>query len=143
MASTFFDRIDELAERVGHGTLRGTVKVDQVYAHVQHEDLTYQHPRGGGPKYLEGPLHEQHRDYLERVARATLGEEGPDPAMADAMESLSGEVSRKAPVEFGDLRESGHPSVTSDGEVVYDRPPETPRLTDEQLRSKNHRRSAL
>jgi hypothetical protein len=33
VVSTFFDRIDELEGRVGHGRLVGQVEVDQVYAH--------------------------------------------------------------------------------------------------------------
>lgn len=140
MPGDFFERIEELIENVGDGTLRGSVEVDQVYAHVQHEDLSYEHPRGGGPKYLEQPLHTNHRDYLQRVADATLDPEGPASGMAEAMESLSSEVAVHAPVEFGDLRESGHPKVTSQGEVVFDRPPAAHRLTDAELRAKSRRR---
>lgn len=35
MASSFFDRIDELAEMVGNGELTGTVEVSQIYAAYQ------------------------------------------------------------------------------------------------------------
>ena len=116
----------------GHGVLRGSVVVDQVYAAAQHEHLEYVHPRGGQAKYLEQPLHSKHRDYLHSIARQLLVS-GPEQAMTEAMEDLSGQVETHAPREFENLRESGHPSVVSDGSAVYDRPPKQRRLTEQEL----------
>jgi hypothetical protein len=41
---------------------------DTAYAAKQHEALTFKHPRGGGPKYLERSLIEHMRDLDEVVA---------------------------------------------------------------------------
>lgn len=130
---TFGERLDELSELVGHGTLTGTVVVDQVYARYQHEDLTLRHPRGGQAKYLEGPLHERQADYWTHIAE-TLLVDGPIPAMIDNVEDLADAVETTAPVEFSNLRESGHPMVSSGGDTVYDRPPKQRRLTEQELK---------
>jgi hypothetical protein len=132
--ATFDDRIGELAALVGDGELRGSTVVDQLYARYQHEEMQLNHPRGGQAKYLESPLHSQYSGYLEDIARRTL-ETGPVEPMIDAMEDLATEqLGQYAPVEFGNLRESGHPSVVSDGETVYDREPVQRRLTEAELR---------
>lgn len=133
MAGTFNERILELARRVGYGDLEGHVVVDQVYARLQHEDLTLNHPRGGQAKYLEQPLHTDHGRYLQNIADAVL-DEGPVSAMTEAMEDLSGQVERYAPVLFENLRESGHPMVVDGGRTVYDRAPKQRRLTEAELR---------
>lgn len=134
-SESFTERLDELAERVGAGTLRGRVEVDQVYAQFQHEGLDLKHPRGGQAKYLEEPLYAKHGRYLERVADAVLDGDLVR-AMADGMEDLSDEVERLAPVEFTDLRRSGHPQVEDGPLTAYDRPPAQLRLTEQQLRAK-------
>lgn len=36
--------------------LHGVVSYDTPYAVRQHEELTWNHPRGGNAKYLEGPM---------------------------------------------------------------------------------------
>lgn len=77
-----------------------------------------------------------HERYFEDIARRLL-DEGPEPAMRDAMEDLAeeGGVATHAPVLYSNLRASGHPSVTSDGETVYDREPRQHRLSEEELRA--------
>jgi hypothetical protein len=52
------------------------------------------------------------------------------------MEDLSDAVEQLAPVEFGDLRKSGHPTVKSSGRFVYDRPPKQARLTKAEMDAK-------
>jgi hypothetical protein len=136
---TFDERIRRLAEDVGTGRLVASCEVDQVYAHYQHEGLDFDHPRGGQAKYLEQPLFERRTGYLQRLARETLSPGGPVRAMTHAADDLVSAVAEKAPVEFGDLRASGHGKVVDDGTVVYDRPPEVPRLSDEELRVKHRR----
>lgn len=139
-AGTFDARMAELSEKVGDGKVRGGVEVDQVYAQYQHEGLDLRHPRGGQAKYLEQPLYGNHRGYLQDIASRVL-REGPVRPMSEAMEDLSGQVAEHAPVEFWDLRMSGHPTVARGGAVVYDRPPMQARLTPAQLRAKNQLRA--
>ena len=137
MTGTFSERIAELRRMVGDGArLTGTVTCDQRYAQAQHEHLEWHHPRGGGPKYLERPLMDNHRDYLSDYAKTVL-HDGGQPAMKRSMEHLSDAVEITAPREWGDLRKSGRPKVTLGDRVVYDRPPKAARLTAEELKAKS------
>lgn len=72
-------------------------------------------------------------------------EDGGKRALIDAMEDLAedGGVASHAPLEFADLRASGHPSVREGEEVIYDRAPRVERLTDEELKAKTRARDAL
>jgi hypothetical protein len=133
MAGDFSERLDELSKLVGEGTLEGSVIVDQLYAKYIHEDLTLNHPRGGQAKYLEEPLLAKSDEYMQRLADRALDEDGLRSAMKDNVEDLSNEVEKKAPIQYGPLHYSGHPTVTDDGELVYDRAPIYPRLTEAEL----------
>jgi hypothetical protein len=140
VTGTFSEHIDELRKMVGSGQkLTGSVVVDQIYAHFQSERLDLHHPRGGGPKFLERPLMDGYRDYLSDYARTVLTD-GGQPAMKRSMEHLSDQVELTAPVEFSDLRRSGHPSVTLGGRTVYDRAPKVARLTTEELKARGRAR---
>lgn len=143
MPGTAIRELTGLRERTrcGDGLLRGSVTIDQVYAHFQHESLDLHHPRGGGPKYLQRPLFEHFPRYLEMVARGYL-EDGGRAAMARAMEDLSDEAEQAAPWEFGDLIHSGHPEVRRGLDVTYDRPPKRHRLTRAELAQKSRWRYA-
>jgi hypothetical protein len=116
-----------------------------VYAHYQHEGLDLNHPRGGRPRYLGDPMLEQHAETLAGIARRTITEDGSDlrGAMKDTAEGMSRMVQTNAPVEFNDLRRSGHPSVVDNGATIYDRPPEVARLTEDELRAKHGRRRGV
>lgn len=134
---SFHEGVKQLEGMTGDGELMGRVTVDQVYAHVQHEDLSprqdgsvvpmkLKHPRGGGAKYLEGPLHDHAESYVKNLADHVL--DGLlDDAMAGNMEHLSDQVEQRAPVDQNVLRRSGHPQVFSRNMVVYDRAPKAPR----------------
>jgi hypothetical protein len=137
MQSTYKERLRVLREITGcrEGAVAGQVTVDQVYAHYQHERLDLHHPRGGEAKFLERPLMENFRDYLAGYARDVL-EHGGQRAMQRAMEHLSDQVEVRAPVEFADLRRSGHPEVFIGGRRVYNREPKVGRLSEEELRRK-------
>ena len=65
--------------------------------------------------------------------------------MIRSVENLAeeGGVAKLAPVELGDLKSSGHPTVESDGHVVYDRPPRQHRLTEQELKAKGQAIDAL
>jgi hypothetical protein len=144
MSGTFGLRVDELLKRThaGEGILKGSVTVDQVYAHYQHERLDLHHPRGGHAKFLEIPLMDHFRAYLEDIA-VTYYDDGGERAMARSMEHLSDAVELAAPWEFGDLMHSGHPQVQRGARDVYDRPPKRHRLTKAELRLKNRLRWPL
>lgn len=135
---TFHERMAELRERTGIGEhlLRGSVTVDQVYAHYQHERLDLHHPRGGTARYLSIPLETGYRGWLAEIARTWLEDGGRD-AMAHAMEDLSDRVEIQAPREFDDLRHSGHPVVQLGHRTTYDRPPRVHRLSAAELRIKS------
>jgi hypothetical protein len=137
---TFDARIDELRKMVGSGRITASVRVDQAYAHRQHEELTWRHPRGGEALYLQKPLMENFHSYIEDYARTVL-DDGGQEAMKRSAEHLSDEVEMHAPREFFDLMRSGHPKVEQDERTIYDRPPKVPRLTEEELRAKS--RAAL
>ena len=138
MAGDFRRRVDLLLDEIGTGPLEGKVQVDQVYAKYQHERLDLKHPGGGGAKYLERPLYANIQGFVQRLADGVLKPDGLPQAMQANMEDLSEQVYRNAPFEFGDLRASGHPTVTSDGAVIYDRPPMIHRLSRDELRIKGH-----
>jgi hypothetical protein len=134
MTGTFDERITALMEQVGTGDLTGSVEVNQRYSHWQHEGLNFAHPRGGQALFLSTPLMERFPAYLEAIAKTVL-DGGAKDAMAASMENLSEAVAVLAPVEFANLRASGHPTVTDNGAVVYDRAPLQHRLTEEELRA--------
>jgi hypothetical protein len=138
MPGTAVTELTGLLERThaGTGWLRGSVEIDQVYAHYQHERLDLHHPRGGGPKYLERPLFEHWRVWVENIAISYF-EDGGERAMRYAMEDLSDLAELAAPWEFGDLIHSGHPQVRRGLRDVYDRPPKRHRLTEAELRQKS------
>ena len=134
MAGDFVARITDLMDAVGSGNLEGRVEFDQVYAHYQHEGLDFKHPQGGEAEYLRKPALANVNSSMRKIAERAITAEGSDieGAMIDVTEDLAKEASRRAPIEFGPLRGSDHPTVLSDGEVIYDRPPETPRLSEEE-----------
>jgi len=139
-SASFVAALDRLSDKIGTGRIRGRVEVDQVYARYQHEGLDLNHPRGGQAKYLEQPLYANAPLYMADLAARVLPDGDLEQAMADCMEDLSGEVFDRAPIEFLDLRASGHPTVERGGAVVYDRPPMQARLTEPQLRAKSRLR---
>lgn len=123
----------KVRDQVGYGKLVGRLIVDQVYAKYHHERMDLKHPRGGGPKYLEGPLFENYQAYLEQIARSLL-DGSPERTMGDCMEALNTRMSQRAPIEFNNLRRSGNPRVYSNGRMVYNRPAWQRRLTRNELR---------
>jgi len=82
---------------------------------------------------------------MQRLADRAITPEGPKliDAMRDNMEVLSQQVYEQSPVEFGDLRDSGHPVVTQGGVTVYDRAPRARRLSEDELRAKGKLRTLM
>lgn len=112
------------------GDLVGELVVDQHYALDQHENLSYEHPRGGGPHYLRNPLLMHYAVYLQWL-QAGLEADSMAEAMASAMEHLSTLLDPAAPIDADPnpirLRRSGQPFVHDNGALVYHRPPQDPR----------------
>ena len=143
-----------LEQVVGHGRLTGSVVVDQIYALPIESGYWRTGPLAG---VTNQPRHggETHAlaNALEAIAEPSLRHVGQNifrsdalggfgvQAMAEAMEHLSAEYHERAPREFEDLRNSGHPIVHDDGRLAYDRPPMRPRLSDAALAEKNRRRA--
>jgi hypothetical protein len=136
MSGTFSARIDELRKSVGSEKLTAAVSVNQVYAHAVHEHQEWHHPRGGSAKYLERPLMDHFRDYLDDYAKTVL-HDGGQPAMKRSAEHLSDEVELNAPREWGDLMGSGRPSVEQGGRTIYERAPKVGRLSKAELAAKS------
>lgn len=128
----FAERIDSLARSVGTGKIVAKCEVNQPYAQNQHQSDRFEHPHGGRSHYLGGPLLEHAFDLVEGIARGTITPFGStiDRRMIDVAEEMSRYVLENAPKETGALSLSGHPSVTSNGIVIYDRPPLAPREED-------------
>jgi len=53
-------------------SITAVIEFDTPYAVVQHENLTFNHPRGGGPKYLENAMMQANPDELIQAGRAVL-----------------------------------------------------------------------
>lgn len=127
---SFFQKIETLKAEVGVGELVGEVEVNQHYSLEQHENMFYDHPRGGGPKYLSTPLLENHPLYLETLSEAVLDGSLVE-AMAESMEHLSSLLDPAAPIDEDPnpirLRRSGNPKVFDNNVEVYNRPSIDPR----------------
>ena len=54
---------------VAEEPLNVTVGYDLPYAMKQHEELDYNHPRGGKAKYLEDPFNENAERYVEHIRK--------------------------------------------------------------------------
>jgi hypothetical protein len=137
----FFERTDELAAMVGDGDLVGHFRVDQEYAAVQHEGgwLNFmgrygakrikRHTDGQAPpsKFVENPLKENYERYYQNLADGVLDGTLIE-RMAENVEDQDRELRLRAPKLTTALSKSGSPSVTSEGDLVYHRPPEIGRL---------------
>lgn len=61
---------------VDQSALEGVISFDQPYAIAQHEQLDWEHPLKGEPKFLETTLYEEAavvRDMLAKAVRRALG----------------------------------------------------------------------
>lgn len=135
----FQQSMDVLIEQA-QGHWKGSVEVDQVYAHYQEVHPEFRHPRGGQAFYLRDSIYlGQH---LRTIAEHLIDDSGVnvEKALVTVVENISKGVAHRAPVEFDDLRRSAHPKVTVDGATVYDRPPEVRRLGPVELRLKGRLR---
>lgn len=130
-SSEFDRRTNRLEREVGWGKIKASCLVNQPYAQNQHQTDHFKHPHGGRSHYLGGPLLEHSFELLEGLARSVIRPHGTDlhGEMVDIAETMSRYVFENAPRETGRLAMSGHPKVTDNGRVLYDRPPLSPRMT--------------
>jgi hypothetical protein len=128
---TFIQRMDHLSEEVGTGSLVARCKVNQPYAQDQHETLHYRH-NDGRARYLGGPLFENQADLMDIIGRHAITPLGSDiqQGMIEVAEMMARYVLTNAPKLSGRLSTSGHPTVTDNGMLIYDRPPISPRELD-------------
>ena len=127
---SFFERIEELQERVGEGDLVGKLEVDTPYAFNQHEkywvnfmgrygfNTINRYHNGGGEKFVEQPLMENYPGYLQHLAGEVL-EGDVAEAMADNARDMNDELRRSAPEKTGRLKGSGTTSVTDNGSLTH------------------------
>lgn len=135
---TFDARSYQIGNQVGPGSLTGQIRVDQVYAARQHNELTWKHPRGGRARYLSAPYGQAVHEYLLHLARSILGGQGV-AAMRRNMTNLARKVGTNAPILYNNLRRSASVTVTSGGAPVYHQPARVKRLTRQQLRQQRRR----
>jgi hypothetical protein len=130
MPNTFEEGFARLQATTGLLELKGHLVVDQHYALDQHERMDYEHPRGGGPKFLSEPFLAEAPAAIQAIA-ATILHDGGEDAMISYLESVSQRLDPAAPIDEDPnhirLRRSGQPIVESDGRTVYHRPPDDPR----------------
>jgi len=136
---TFTEGIDLLIEQA-RGRWQAKVEVNQIYAHYQEAHPEFRHPRGGQAFYTRDTLYLG--QWVARMAPGLITSKGVqlDDKMRMVAEGLAQGVQLRAPVEFGALKRSGHPSVTRDGATVFDRPPTVGRLSEEDLRRRGELR---
>ena len=64
----------DLANPRKEGDLEWKVGSDLPYTSRQHEHTEYNHPRGGGAKFIERPFNENKDRYIEEIGNAIIRE---------------------------------------------------------------------
>lgn len=64
----------DLANPRKEGDLEWKVGSDLVYCATQHEHTEFNHPRGGGAKFIERPFNENKDKYIEEIGNAIMRE---------------------------------------------------------------------
>lgn len=139
MAGTFMRRTSDLMRRVGSGKIEASVRVDQVYAQMQHQRKDFRHSRGRAG-FLRDPLMTHFTTYYGWVAR-DLYNEKMTRIFKDIAEDLNAHVKNDAPAFEFDLAYSGEARVKESGRFVY-RGPHEPRLSRAQTKAKTRRWNA-
>lgn len=136
----FHDKMQMLIDSTAKGKITGEVVVDQVYAHYQEVHETFNHPDGGQAYYARDSLYDNLSGKIQKIADKTLTEDGthPEDGVKDVVDSVNDGIRLRAPLEFGDLRNSGHRIVTVGQETVYDVPALIGRQSAEELKQKKH-----
>jgi hypothetical protein len=132
MPSTWRKRFAELEKSIGEGKMVIRAEVDQPYALVQHENLEYAHPRGGRAKYLQAPLFENNREFMQILAFYFINAKGCElqTGAIRVAERISDLVEQNAPRLDHILRYSTRPQVIDNGQTVYNRAPKKERRRD-------------
>lgn len=137
MAGDFRQRTQVLLDMVGTGTIEASVRVDQVYAQMQHEAAEFRHPGGGKAYYLRDPLIKNHRSWLTEVAKELFYQPMNNLFIAIA-DDFKEEAFLQTPLFESDLARSGEPRVKDRGRFIY-RGPHQRRLSKAQLKIKTRK----
>lgn len=131
MAGSFSRRVEVLADMVGDGDLVGTFAVnggprtvplhEAVWRTGPNAGVRIRNYNEGGPKFVEGPLKERHRAHLRAIAETAL-KTGPQEGMVGFVRDMNEQLGVRAPIEEGDLRQSGNEFVTDGGELIHHEP---------------------
>lgn len=125
---TFGARARELEEMVGDNDLTGHFVVNGGERTVPLHEGFWQNYMGtegykkirnyrdGGPRFVEDPLKERHPMHLQNLADGVLDGTVRE-RMAENMEDMDDQLSVRAPIEYGALRQSGNRTVVDDGNV--------------------------
>lgn len=70
----FGDLRGDLANPRKEGDFEWKVGSDLVYCAVQHEHTEFNHPRGGGAKFLEKPFNANVNEYINAIGEAIMKE---------------------------------------------------------------------
>lgn len=138
---TASEGIQDLIERTGGPRVKATVTVNQPYAQDQHETLFYRHTSGGQAKYLEQPLFSGHPGWIQDFANELLHTTDAAREWGGVGRELKNEVPKRAPIDFGDLRQSAGLTVKEGGAVVVNEPPVQGRLSEAELDAKDYMRA--
>lgn len=145
MAGTFGTRTRELEEMVGDGELIGhfvvnggprTVPLHEGFWSDYMGEFGYKKIRNyndGGPRFVSGPLQERHPMHYQNLADGVLDGTVREK-MAENMEDMDEQLSVRAPIEYGALRQSGNRTVVDDGDVFSHVPQEAAPYTGDERR---------
>jgi len=70
----FGDLRGDIANPRKEGNMDWKVGSDLVYCALQHEHTEFNHPRGGGAKFLERPFNENVNEYIDAIGEAIMRE---------------------------------------------------------------------
>jgi hypothetical protein len=138
MADTFQRRTRDLIRKVGDGDITSNIRIDQVYAQVQHDAVEFKHPRGGQAFFLSMPLLKNHPKYLQVLAEGMFRHRTMD-LMVDVVLQYHNDVLPKIPLFEGTLRNSMELTVDDAGTQVFKDGPVAKRLTKKARKAKTAR----
>jgi hypothetical protein len=134
-AGTFEQRMQELKQLVGPGKISGITTFDQRYARIQHNNVTYQHPRGGKAFYLRDATTRHQRETLGRIAQEVF-RGNTQALMISYVNQVERTASGDAPIELGNLRNSGSVGVKVNSGWIYRKAAKKARMTRAELNSR-------
>lgn len=134
-AGNFEERMRGLQQLVGKGKISGITTFDQRYARIQHNNVAYQHPRGGKAFYLRDATTKHQRETLGRIAQE-LFRGNTQALMISYVNKVERTASGDAPIELGNLKNSGSVGVKVGSGWIYRKPAKKARMTRAELNNR-------